>query len=91
MTTWFTEDATFPMVTGAILALVLLGLAVASRDRWVFYGALAVAGLTASVALIEQLVVTEQEEVREVVYQLAFTVQQNDLKVPAGQALTENV
>ena len=78
MTSWFTESATFPMITGVFLVIVLLGLALSSREKVMLYLAIAVALLTAGVVTCEQLIVTDKEKVTDVVYQLADAVQANN-------------
>lgn len=78
MTSWFTENSTVPMVTGVILVIILLGLAFSARERAMVYLALVVGALTAGTMICERMVVTDQEEVMQCVYDLADAVQAND-------------
>ena len=78
MTNWFTENSTVPMVTGALLVIILLGLAFSSRERLMVYMALVVGAMTAGTVICERMIVTDQEEVMQCVYDLADAVQAND-------------
>ncbi|MFK7767884.1 MAG: hypothetical protein AB8B55_11735 [Mariniblastus sp.] len=78
MTSWFTENSIFPLITGVLLTIVLVGLAFSSREKVMLYIAIVIALLTAGVVTCEQLIVTDKEEVTDVIYQLADAVQAND-------------
>ena len=77
--TWLTEDPLIPLLTGAFLTVAFLAFAMASRERsmWLL-SAVCLIG-TISIGVIETVIVTEREEATEMVYQLAFRVQQNDV------------
>jgi ketosteroid isomerase-like protein len=78
MVSWFTEDSIVPLITGVFLAITFFALAFSFRDKVMFYVGLVVALLTAATVITETLIVTDQEAVREVVYQLADCVRSND-------------
>lgn len=78
MTVWFTENSTFPMVTGVILVIILLGLAFTAREKIMLYLAVIVGLLTAGTVICERMIITDQEEVMQCVYELADAVQAND-------------
>ena len=78
MTSWFTESATFPLITGVLLAIILAGMGFASREKVMFYIAIIVGVITAGIVTCEQLIVTDREEVTEVIYKLADAVQANN-------------
>ena len=46
MTYWLTENSTVPMITGAILVVILLFMAFSGRDRLLAYAALGIGILT---------------------------------------------
>ena len=78
MTTWFTENSTFPMITGAMIVVALLGLAFFAREKIMLYAALVVAALVAGTVVCEKIIVTDREEIVDCVYELANAVQSND-------------
>lgn len=80
MISWFTENSTFPMITGIILAIILLGLAFSAREKVMVYLALVIGVLTAGTVICERMIVTDREEVMQCVYDLASAVQANDKK-----------
>ena len=75
---WFTENSTVPMVTGTLMVVILLGMAIASREKRIFQLAVVIGLLTAATVICETLIVTDQEKVTEVVYELAELVQSNN-------------
>jgi hypothetical protein len=82
--TWFTEDSTFPMVTGAIMVIILLAMAFSAREKRLFQLAIVIGILTAATVICENLIVTDQEQVKETVYQLSDRVQANDVRGVLG-------
>ena len=78
MISWFTENSIAPLITGVLLAITFFALAFSFRDKVMFYIGLVVALTTAATVITESLIVTDQEAVREVVYQLADCVRSND-------------
>jgi hypothetical protein len=78
MLSWFTEDSTLPMVSGVIMVMIVMGLAISAREKMMVYLAIAIAALTVGTVICERLIVTEQEEVVALVYDLASAVQAND-------------
>lgn len=86
MVYWLTENSTIPMVTGAILTLIFMGLAFSSREKLMVYIAIGIGALTFCTVLCERLYVTEQEEITSVLYELAGYVETNNT-----QAILERV
>ncbi len=78
MISWFTENSTFPMATGVILVLILLAMAFSSREKMMFYFAMAIAALTAATVICERVIVTDNEMVTQTIYDIADAVESND-------------
>ena len=78
MTYWLTEDAFMPMLIGIFMATILLLMAWSARNKIVFFAALLVAALTAGVVVTEAAIVTDREQVTDLVYELARHVRAND-------------
>ena len=68
MIEWFTEDALQPIIVGGFLAVCLLGLAVYSGEKLMYIGALVVASIVVAIGVTEALIVTDREEVMELIY-----------------------
>ena len=79
MLSWFTEDATLPVISGTVLAIVFLLLFVNSREKTMLYISIGIALLVGAVFACEQLVVTEREEITQIVGDLAVQVQNNNV------------
>lgn len=79
MIEWFTEDSTLPMVAGTILTIVFFGFWVMSRESIMAKLAIAIALISASIVTIESLVVTDREELSEIVMQLAPMAKNKDI------------
>lgn len=78
MTYWLTENSTVPMITGAILVVILLFMAFSARDRLLAFAALGIGILTFATVLCERIIVTDQEEVTSTLYVLADHVANNN-------------
>jgi hypothetical protein len=78
MFSWFTEDATFPLITGFFLVVTLLGLAAYSREKIILYGALAVTAMCVLTLITETLIVTNKERVQETLYNIEKSIRNND-------------
>ena len=77
MLSWFSEDATFPLITGIVLAVIFFLLFVSSRNKVMLYLSIGIALLAGSIFACEQLVVTDREEIVAVVSDLAEQVEDN--------------
>ncbi len=77
MTYWLTENSTVPMITGAILVVILLFMALSGRDRFLAFAALGIAALTITTVVCERIIITDQERVTETLYVLADHVSNN--------------
>ena len=84
MISWFTEDAIFPMVTGAILVIIFIALAISSREKIMLYVAFGITAMVVFTVVCEHLIVTQKEEITETVYDLAEMVEANDVAGVAG-------
>ena len=80
MTSWFTDDAFFPVITGGILAIVFFVFFVMSREKVMLYISVGIALLVGGIFVCEQLIVTEREKIVSIVYDLAFQVRSNDVE-----------
>lgn len=78
MTYWLTENSTVPMVTGAILVIILLFMAFSGRDRLLAYAALGIGILTITTVVCERIIITDQERITESLYVLADHVSNNN-------------
>ena len=78
MTYWLTENSTVPMITGAILVIILLLMAFTGRDRLLALAAIVIGTLTVSIVVCEQIIVTDQEQITADLYLLADYVSNND-------------
>ncbi len=78
MAYWLTENSMVPMITGAILVVILLLMSFSARDRLLAIVALTVGVLTLAIVVCEQLIVTDQEEVTATLYVLADHVSNNN-------------
>jgi hypothetical protein len=78
MIEWFTEDALQPIIGGGFLAICLFGLAVYSGEKFMYIAALSVAGIVASIGVIESVIVTDRELALEMIYSGARAAQAND-------------
>ena len=90
MTYWLTENSTVPMITGAILVAVLLFMAFSGRDRLLAYTALAIGILTIAIVVCERVIVTDQEEVTQLLCVLADHVSNNDTEAILGYMSKKN-
>ena len=84
MTYWLTENSTVPMITGAILVVILLFMAFSGRDRLLAYAALGIGVLTIATVICERVIVTDQEEVTQTLHILADHVANNDTDAILG-------
>ena len=80
MLSWFTDDSTFPVLTGFGLFLCLSALALYGREKRIFYGALVVAGLSLLTLVTEVLIVTDKEKVTNTLYEIEKSVRENDFE-----------
>ena len=80
MLEWFTEDSTVPVIAGFVMVVCLLGLALYSREKVMFYAAISVALLAALISIIETSIVTDREEVSAVLYEIQSTVAANEFE-----------
>ena len=78
MTYWLTENSTVPMITGAILVVVLLFMAFSGRDRLLAFVAMGIGILTIATVVCEKMIVTDQEQITEKLYVLADHVANNN-------------
>ena len=78
MIEWFTEDALQPIIVGGFLAVCLLGLAVYSGEKLMYIGALVVASIVVAIGVTEALIVTDREEVMELIYSGSRAANAND-------------
>jgi hypothetical protein len=78
--TWFTEDPT-PIIVGGILCLFVLGMFFLKSGRGIILvGMACVAQIMGLAVLIDHLVVTDREQVANVIYQAAAAAERNDLE-----------
>ena len=77
MLSWFTEDATFPFISGIVLAVVFLFLFLKSREKTMLYVAVVVALLAGGIFACEQMIVTDREAIVTIVIDLASQVKNN--------------
>ena len=66
------------MITGAILVVILLFMAVSGRDRFLLFAAAGISILTITTVVCERMIVTDQEQVTEALYVLADHVSNNN-------------
>jgi len=78
MTYWLTENSTVPMITGAILVVILLFMALSARDRLLALAALLIGVLTIAIVVCERMIVTDQEEITQTLHVLADHVANNN-------------
>jgi ketosteroid isomerase-like protein len=78
MITWFTEDSFMPLVTGSLLALAFLGLAIAHYNRAMLIISIGIALATAAIVMVESWIVTDKEAIEKIVRQLGKAVEKND-------------
>lgn len=78
MTYWLTENSTIPMISGAILVVILLLMAFSARDRLLTLVAMVIAILTITVVVCERAIVTDQERITETLHVLADHVSNNN-------------
>ena len=79
MLSWFSEDATLPLISGMVLAAILFLLFVSSHNKVMLYLSIAIALLAAGIFACEQMVVTDREEITAIVSDLAVQVQDNNV------------
>ena len=79
MLSWFSEDATLPFISGMVLAAILFLLFVSSRNKVMLYLSIGIALLAGAIFVCEQLVVTDREEIVEIVGDLAEQVEDNNV------------
>ena len=79
MLSWFTEDATFPFISGMVLAVVFFLLFVSSRAKPMLYISIVIAMLAGGIFACEQMIVTEREEIVAIVRDLAVQVKTNNV------------
>ena len=79
MLSWFTEDATFPFISGMVLAVVFFLLFVSSRSKPMLYISILVAILAGGIFACERMIVTEREEIVTIVRDLAVQVKTNNV------------
>ena len=79
MLSWFSEDATFPFISGMILAVVFFLLFVTSRNKVMLYLSIGIALLVGGLFACEQLIVTDREEIAAVVSDLAVQIEDNNV------------
>ena len=77
MLSWFTEDATFPFISGIVLAVVFLFLFLKSREKTMLYVAAVIALLAGGIFACEQMIVTDREAIVTIVIDLASQVKNN--------------
>ena len=77
MLSWFTEDATFPFISGIVLAVVFLFLFLKSREKTMLYVAAVIALLAGGILACEQMIVTDREAIVTIVIDLASQVKNN--------------
>jgi hypothetical protein len=77
--TWFTEDPT-PIIVGGVFALLVLGVFFLKNGRGVMLLSMAGVALVMGMAvLVDRLVVTDREQVADVIYGAAAAAERNDL------------
>ena len=79
MLSWFTEDATFPFISGMVLAVVFFLLFASSRSKPMLYFSIVIAMLAGGIFACEKMIVTEREEVVAIVRDLAVQVKANNV------------
>ena len=79
MLSWFTEDATFPFISGMVLAVVFFLLFVSSRSKPMLYISIVIAMVAGGIFTCENMIVTEREEIVAIVGDLAVQVKTNNV------------
>ena len=79
MLSWFSEDATLPLISGIVLAVIFFLLFVSSRNKIMLYLSVGIALIAGGIFVCEQLVVTDREEIVEIVSDLAVQVEDNNV------------
>ena len=79
MLSWFTEDATFPFISGMVLAVVFFLFFVSSRSKPMLYISILIAILAGGIFACEKMIVTEREEIVAIVGDLAVQVKTNNV------------
>ena len=77
--TWITENPMIPLITGGLLAAVFFMMWVSSREKLMLFLSLGIVAGMGLLLALEAVIVTDREELTELVYQLAFEVQENDM------------
>ena len=79
MLSWFTEDATFPFISGMVLAVVFFLLFASSRSKPMLYISIVIAMLAGGIFACEKMIVTAREEIVAIVGDLAVQVKTNNV------------
>jgi hypothetical protein len=80
MLTWFTEDSFVPLITGSLLVVAFLGLAITQYSRAMFLLALGIALVTAMIVAVESYIVTDKEAIESQVRRLGKAVEKHDVE-----------
>jgi len=81
---WPFDSPLYIVLTGLVLGLVVGGLWTASGRKELLYALGAVVAFTVAWLIVERLVVTDREEVRDTLAEIARDVQSNDLNRLVG-------
>ena len=79
MLSWFTEDATFPFISGMVLAVIFFLLFASSRSKPMLYISIGIALIAGGIFACEQMTITPREQIVQIVGDLAVQVKTNNV------------